>query len=52
MFTLDAVYRVKAGFIMVLIRTVKSWQLAFMSNTEETKSIYANLAIQVARSLR
>ena len=27
-FTIDAVYQVKAGFKMVIIRTLKSWQLA------------------------
>ena len=38
-FTLDAVYRVKAGFIMALIRTVNHGNLPLSVNTQETKSI-------------
>ena len=37
-FALDAVYKVKAGFIMVLIRTVKHGNLPLSVNTWKTKS--------------
>ena len=39
-FTLDAIYKVKTGFIMAILRKVKTWQLTLISYHKENEGFF------------